>query len=195
MEILVILGSPRKLGNSETLALAAIEGMEAAGAGVETVRLAKLWIQPCIHCGGCDQTGECVLDDDMDCLYEKLWTLPRIVVASPIFFYGVTAHTKAFVDRTQALWSRKRLLQERGEWHRDPARLGYFISVGATRGARLFDGAVMTMRYAFDAMGMGYGGDLLVRGADKRGDLEGRAEELAAARELGRRIVAGTKTP
>ena len=191
MDILAFLGSPRKKGNSEILTEAVLEGVKQAGGSPEIIRLCDLKISPCISCGGCDKTGMCVVEDDMTPLYDKIITIDKIIVASPIFFYGITAQTKAFIDRTQALWNRKRLLQKKGEWIENPERRGFFISVAATRGARIFEGAVLTMKYGFDAMGINYGGDFLVTGPDRRGDMKKYVQKLAEAREAGKNFISG----
>jgi multimeric flavodoxin WrbA len=191
MNVLVFLGSPRKKGNSEILTNAVLEGVRQAGGQPEIIRLCDLKISPCISCGGCDKTGKCVVEDDMIPLYEKIITVDRIIISSPIFFYGVTAQTKAFVDRTQALWNRKRLLKKKDEWVENPDRMGFFVSVAATKGARIFEGAVLTMKYAFDAMDMKYAGGFFVTGPDKRGDMAKYGKNLAEAREAGMNFLLG----
>jgi len=191
MDVLAFMGSPRKKGNSEVLTQELLEGVRQAGGSPEIIRLCDLKISPCISCGGCDKTGRCVVEDDMIPLYEKIISIDKIIVSSPIFFYGVTAQTKAFIDRTQALWNRKRLLQKKGEWVDNPERKGFFISVAATRGARIFEGAILTMKYGYDAMGMQYGGDFLVTGPDKRGDMAKYEKKLAEAREAGKNFILG----
>src|SRR3989339_1583562 len=94
MKVLALSGSPRKKGNTETLLRAVLKGVTAAGGEVELIRLYDLRIQPCIACGGCDKTGECVLEDDMQELYPKILAVPRGILASPIYFYGITAQAK-----------------------------------------------------------------------------------------------------
>ena len=191
MDVLVFLGSPRKKGNSETLTEALLEGVRQEGGVPEIIRLCDLKMSPCISCGGCDKEGKCVVEDDMTPLYEKIITTDKIILASPIFFYGITAQAKAFIDRTQALWNRKRILQRKGEWVDNPERKGFFISVAATRGAKIFEGAVLTMKYGYDAMGMQYAGDFLVSGPDKRSDLAKNEAKLAEAKEAGRNFILG----
>ena len=180
------LGSPRKGGNSEVLLQAVLQGVAAAGGRPELIRLCDLDINPCISCGGCDETGVCVVEDDMTELYEKIMTARYVFLASPIFFYGITAQAKAFIDRTQALWNRHRLWREQGQTPDHTDRKGFFVSVAATRGARVFEGAVLTMQYGYDAMSIQYGGDILIRGVDKFGDMEKMARELKQAEETGR---------
>jgi len=189
MKVLAVQGSPRKGGNTEILLAEVIKGMEEAGGEVELVRLCDLNINPCIGCGGCDKTGRCVVEDDMPQLHDKILASSRLVLASPIYFYGITAQAKAFVDRMQALWSRKRLMLKRGEWRQDPERKGFLVSVAATRGAKVFDGAILTMQYACDAMDMAYGGEFLVRGVDSRGAMARETQTLLDAFEAGKRFM------
>jgi multimeric flavodoxin WrbA len=191
MDVLVFLGSPRKKGNSEVLTEAFLEGVREAGGDPEIIRLCDLTINPCISCGGCDDSGKCVVEDDMTPLYEKIITIDKIILASPIFFYGITAQAKAFIDRTQALWNRKRLLVQKGEWIDNPERKGFFISVAATKGSKIFEGAILTMKYGYDAMGYQYTGDLLVSGPDKRGDMIKSDMKLKEAKEAGRNFILG----
>jgi len=191
MDVLVFLGSPRKKGNSEILTEALLEGVRGEGGMPEIIRLCDLKISPCISCGGCNKTGKCVVEDDMTPLYEKIISTDKIILTSPIFFYGITAQAKAFIDRTQALWNRKRLLQKKGEWVDNPERKGFFISVAATHGSKIFAGAILTMKYGYDAMGMQYAGEFLVSGPDKWGDMAKNEIKLAEAKEAGRNFILG----
>ncbi len=189
MNVLAFQGSPRKKGNTEVLLQAIEQGVQAAGGKFELVRLYDLNIHPCIGCGGCNKTGKCVLEDDMTGLYEKIVASKRVIIASPIYFYNVTAQAKAFIDRTQALWSWKYLLKRKGEWQAASGRVGYFVSVAATKGAKVFEGSVLTAKYAFDAMDMEYGGEFLVKHVDKIGEMAGHEEELKKAEEFGKSIL------
>ena len=189
MKVLALSGSPRKKGNTETLLRAVLKGVEAAGGEIELIRLYDLRIQPCIACGGCDKTGECVLEDDMQELYPKILASQRIILASPIYFYGITAQAKAFIDRCQALWNRKRLQTVKGKWRKDPTRKGFLVAVSATHGERVFEGAILTAKYGFDAMGMAYGGEFLVKGMDGRGDMAKDEATLAQAELAGRKFM------
>ena len=193
MDVLVFLGSPRKKGNSEILTEALLEGVRQEGGVPEIIRLCDLDISPCISCGGCDETGECIVLDDMIPLYKKIISTDKAIISSPIFFYGVTAQTKAFIDRNQALWNRKRLMKKKGEWVDNPNRKGFFISVAATRGAKIFEGSILTIKYGYDAMGMQYAGNFLVNGPDKLGDMAKNEIKLAEAKEAGSNFMLGLK--
>ena len=93
------------------------------------------------------------------------------------------------VDRCQALWARKHVLGMGKEDKRE--RRGVFISVGATRGAKLFDGAVLTVKYFFDAIGVKYSGELLIRGVDDKAQINEHPEALKDAFRLGQELVRG----
>jgi len=186
MNILALLGSPRKGGNSEVLLQAVLQGVTKTAGLTEVIRLCDLNIHPCLNCGGCDDTGECVVDDDMTMLYDKIMANQRIILASPIFFYGITAQAKAFIDRCQALWNRHRLWREQGKVLDKHDRKGYFVSVAATRGARVFEGAILTIKYGYDAMGVQYSGEILVRGVEGLGDMAKYPDQLKQAEETGR---------
>lgn len=189
MKVLFFNGSPRKRGNTETLIAAVARGVEDAGGDVETIRLCDMNIQPCISCGGCNKTGKCVQKDDMTPLYDKIDAARRMVIGSPIYFYGVTAQTKCFIDRTQALWCRKYFLKEKINLPAGLNRKGYFVSVAATKGLKIFEGAILTAKYTYDAVDMEYGDELLVKGVDKRGEMAAETAELARAEMFGRSMI------
>ena len=191
MKVLGIMGSPRRQGNTELLLDKAMEGAGEAGAEVEKVLVSKLKISPCLEIYACRKDGNCAIKDDMQLLYKKLLEADYIIFASPIFFYGITSQAKAIVDRCQALWVRRYVLNMGGEDNRE--RRGVFISVGATRGAKLFDGAVLTVKYFFDAVGVKYSGDLLVRGIGNKGQIEENPAALEDSFCLGRELVRGSR--
>jgi len=189
MKVLGIMGSPRMQGNTELLLDKAMEGAVEARAEVEKVLVSKLKISPCLEIYACRKDGNCAIRDDMQSLYKKLLEADHIIFASPIFFYGITSQAKAIVDRCQALWIRRYVLGMGKEDNR--VRRGAFVSVGATQGKKLFDGAVLTVKYFFDAIGVKYSGDLLVRGVDKKGQIEEHPAALEDAFRLGRELVRG----
>jgi len=189
-EVLVLEGSPRKGGNTEVLMDAVAKGIVEAGGNLERIRVADLQVAPCIGCGGCDKTGHCVVKDDMTTIYEKITAARRLILASPIYFYALTAQLKAVVDRGQALWSRKSLALKAGSWQVNPDRKGFLVAVAATKGERVFEGAILTAKYFFDAADFVYGGELLVRGIDRRGEMKQDQDSLARAEDFGRKVMA-----
>jgi multimeric flavodoxin WrbA len=189
MKVLGIMGSPRRQSNTEILLDKALEGAREVGAEVEKVPISDLDISPCLEIYACFKDGNCSIKDDMQTLYDKLADADHIIFASPIFFYGVAAQAKAVIDRCQALWARRHVLGMGKEDNRE--RRGVFISVGATRGEKLFDGAVLTVKYFFDAIGVKYSGDLLVRGIDNKAQIKEHPTALEDAFRLGQELVRG----
>jgi len=109
--IAAVAGSPRRGGNTDQLLEAAVAGALEEGAQVEWVRPGQMNFVACRHCGGCAQTGVCVISDDMQPVYALIERMDGMLLASPVYFASVTAQAKALIDRTQALWVRKYLLQ------------------------------------------------------------------------------------
>jgi multimeric flavodoxin WrbA len=104
-QVLILNGSPRRHSNSTLLAERAAAGARAAGAGVETFFLHTMDIRPCDACDACQgmEEGECVIQDDMQILYPKLRRADALVIASPIYWFTMSAQTKLFIDRCYAL--------------------------------------------------------------------------------------------
>ena len=185
MKVLGIYGSPRKEGNTDQLLDKVLEGAQSAGAEVKRVYTRDLNLCGCIECGGCDKTGECVVQDDMQKVYPLLDWANVIFLASPIFFYGVTAQAKALIDRAQAHWSRQLLERTPEERKIRMHGRGYLITVGATRGKNLFEGAILTARYFFDALDMSYEGGIFFRSLEKKSAVQENPETLQEAFTLG----------
>jgi len=189
MKVLGIFGSPRRGGNTDILLEETLKGAAKEGAEVDRISLTDYAITPCKECHGCDQTGQCVILDDMQKIYPKLLESDIIILASPIFFYGVTAWAKALIDRSQALWAKKYLLKDPSLGKEGRKRKGFFISVGATKGQKVFEGAILTVKYFFDTFNAEYTGELVFRDVDGKGDILKHPEALQQAFEAGRKLV------
>jgi multimeric flavodoxin WrbA len=190
MKILAVNGSPRRGGNTDLLLGEMIRGAREEGAAVEVLFLRELKISPCLEIYACKDSGECPIKDDMRLLYPKLAEADAVVVASPIFFYAVTAHLKAFIDRCQALWARKYILK-RPIAPEKPGRKGVFLAIGATKGEKIFDGVLLTMKYFFDALDVDFSRSLLYRSVDGKGQILEHPTALIEAYELGRELAHG----
>ncbi|MEJ2689362.1 MAG: flavodoxin family protein [Deltaproteobacteria bacterium] len=189
MRIFALNGSPRRGGNTQVLLEAVLEGVKEKGGEVEVIRLNDLTYRPCQNCGGCTKEGKCVLGDDMNPLYDKLLAADGIIVASPIYFYGVSAQTKAFLDRLQAMWSRKKILEKTGKWQDEKKRKGMFVSLAATKGPKIFDGARLEVYYGLETLGIKKLEEFLVRGIEARGEMAKKTEILEEARKAGAAFV------
>ena len=188
MFVLGLQGSPRAKGNTGILLSAFLDEVERLGGRVSTLDATKMKVMPCLGCGACERKGYCPQDDDMQAAYPLLRKADLVVLATPIYFYGPTAQLKAFIDRSQALWSRKYALDledPRRKW-----RKGFLLAVGATKGKNLFDGTNLTAKYFFDAVGAGFEGTLGYRKVEKVGDMDAHPTALADARAKARELSA-----
>lgn len=111
MKILAIHGSPRK-GNSEILLKEAIKNCDKNIHEITIINPCQLNISGCTACDGCKDTGQCIISDDMERVYPLLKETDRIIIASPIFFFGIPAQFKLLIDRCQCLWYEKYVLKK-----------------------------------------------------------------------------------
>jgi multimeric flavodoxin WrbA len=183
-KVIVLLGSPRKRGNSAILAAQVAGGAKAAGAEVETIFLQGLQIAPCRSCYAC-QKGKgrgCAIRDEMQALYPKLMAAEAWVIASPVYWFTMSAQMKLFMDRCFALLA----------YGKEPLagkRIAIAMSYG---GADPFDsGCVNALRTFQDAfhftgakiVGMVYGS------AYGAGEIRANGPLMEAARELGKALA------
>jgi multimeric flavodoxin WrbA len=188
-KIIAVYGSPRRKGNTALLLKRAVEGARESHADVQEIVLRDLNLSPCMEIYGCKKTGRCVIQDDFQEVYDRLEECDGVMLASPIFFYTVSAHTKILMDRCQSLWVKKYWIEKAPFGGKDFARKGLFISAGATRGKRLFDGVLLSIRYFFDALNVELWRSLLVRGVDLEGDILLHHNHLDEAHQAGRELV------
>ena len=193
MKLLAVYGSPRRNGNTSILLNRAVEGARKAGAEVEEIVLRDLKMSPCLEIYGCKKSGRCVIPDDFQKFHDRILESEGLMLASPIFFYSVSAHTKTLIDRCQSLWVKKHWIDQSPMGAETPKRKGLFISVGATKGKKLFDGALLTIRYFFEVLDMELWNSLLYRGMDFEGDVLNHPEYLEEAYEAGKDLVAAIR--
>lgn len=191
--VLGLAGSPRSQGNTDTLLDRALEGAANQGASVTRVSLSRLRLAPCRGCERCFETGRCIVQDDYQELYDRLVSVERVILASPIYFTGLTAQTKAMIDRCQCLWARRYVL--RAPLPATPSglpRLGALISTAGDKRTS-FDCAVTTTHAFFAVLHTRYAEELLANGVDERGAVSSRADLLDQAHALGARLAQMTE--
>jgi multimeric flavodoxin WrbA len=192
MKVIGLLGSPRRDGNTEILLDRALAGAASAGAETEKIVLSESDISGCSECNDCFETGVCSIGDDMDHIYKELERADRIIIASPMFFMGLTSQAKAVIDRCQCYWALQYVLKE--DFPRPEGslpRYGMFIGTGGTKGLKLFDGAILTLKYFFDAIAITPREELyvLVRGVDDIGEVKSRDDALRSAFDSGKKLA------
>lgn len=184
MTLLVVLnGSPRRQGNTATLLDEAQRAAEASGAKVLRFDLAFLSISPCKACEECFTDGECVIRDDMDALYGALEKADAVIVASPIYFSGMSSYAKIAVDRCQALWARRKVLRK----ERRPG-VGAIVLTAAQPDAK-FDNALSELRAFLIGIGIAPREVLKVAGANGPSYVADHPEVLVKAREMVRDLL------
>ncbi len=191
VRITAVYSSPRAEGNTARLTREAVRGAREAGAEVVEIRLAELEISPCQEIYGClRRDGLCVLEDDFSAARDQLLAAAGIIFSTPIFFYTVSAQAKIFMDRFQSLWVKKYWLEKVPFTTPRYRRRGLLLAAGASQGRRLFDGALMTVRYFFDSFDTELWDSLLCRGLDGADDVLAHPEYLQEAYRKGRRLAA-----
>ncbi|MCX5826353.1 MAG: flavodoxin family protein [Deltaproteobacteria bacterium] len=182
-KVIVLLGSPRKKGNSAILADRIAKGAKAAGAKVETIFLHGLKIAPCNACYACqkEKSKGCAIKDEMQDIYPKLLAADAWVIASPVYWFTMSAQTKLFMDRCFALlaygqdaFAGKRIAIAMSYGDADPFASGCVNALRTFQDAFRYTGAKI--------VGMVYGSAL--------GAGESRANEslMKAAVELGKKL-------
>lgn len=188
MKTIAFLGSPRKDGNTELLLKEAVKGIEASGGAVGIFNLNLLKIRPCQDCGGCECSGVCILDDDMTGLYDEIRTADRIILASPIFFFGLSAQAKTLVDRCQSFWCEKYLLKR--PLPAGPlGRKGLLILVGGMKKEVGVECGDATARAFFRTVSVGEHKVLGFLGVDAKGAIREHPTALQEAFEAGKALV------
>ena len=183
IHVLGISGSPRRRGNTETLIDEVLRGAEQEGASVEKVILSECEIAPCDACSSCEADGECVHQDDMAALFDKMRRSQVWVLGTPVYWWGPSAQMKLFVDR----WYAKVFLDEDKAIFRG-RRIVLAIPMGdadagtARHTVGMFTDALMYAEADLVAT-------VLAPGVNDRGEVAGHASVMAAARQAGRQAV------
>jgi multimeric flavodoxin WrbA len=161
MNILILSGSPRKGGNTELLVDAFAKGA-AKHHHVEIVSVRDVKVNPCLGCNACFKNGICAQKDDMAAIYKKMGQTDMLVIASPVYFYGISAQLKAIIDR----------------FH-NPIRDSFHIKkmalllVGAATLPELFDAILTEYNLCLKFFKLEDAGKILVRGVKDKGDVKG----------------------
>ena len=187
MKIVAFNGSPRPAGNTEVLLAEALKPFQESGHEMRVFNLNSLAFKPCQDCGGCTKTGICIHDDAMTAIYAAIREADRIILASPIFFYSLSAQAKAMVDRCQAFWCEKYLLKKT-----IPAgphgRKGLLLLAGGMKKEDGRIGAEAVARGFFRTCSVPEHETLFFGGIDAKGDIQKHPTALKEASEAGKRL-------
>ena len=160
-KIIVLAGSPRKDGNTDRLVAAFVKGAEKNNE-VEVISVHDYKVNPCIGCNSCfvREGNKCFQDDDMQQIYKKLSQADILLIASPVYFYGISAQLKTIIDRLHT-----------------PLRNSFnikklaLILVGAAELPEMFDAILTQYKLTLNFFKLEDAGKVLVRGAKDKGDV------------------------
>lgn len=180
MNILMLVGSPRRDGNCDTLTRHAAEAAREAGAEVDVVHLGELDIGPCEACNTCRREPKrCHKEDGMQQLYPKLRWADALLISSPVYWWGPSAQVKLFVDRWYAIDDRREVFGGK------PLSL---ISASGSSSPNMADNVFGPFKSIAAYLGMTLLGTLWV-GGDAR-QAAGSPRNIERAREMGRLLAA-----
>jgi len=175
--IVVLSGSPRKGGSTDTLTAAFVEGAQSAGKSVSVFRTADMKINGCIGCSYCfhEQVSCAQFDDDMEQIWEALRNADAIVFASPVYFFSVSAQLKLAIDRTYSMPNVENSIK----------KTAMLLTCGDNSG-KAAEGALFMHKRMVNHRNWDDAGVITAAGANNGLD-DGR-KELEQARSLGREI-------
>ena len=175
VQVLGIVCSPRKGGNTEILVQESLSSAEEHGATTELLTIWNKDVKPCDGCSSCDKTGDCHIKDDMQAIYPKILSADGIIWGTPVYFYDVTAQAKILIDRSLALYTKGGLAN----------KVGGVISVAGSLGHL----AVWNLYSAFFSVNHMLSTDFVAGYATKKGEIRKDKHAMKSARELGRQLV------
>lgn len=172
MKILVLNGSPRPDGSTKSMAEAFREGAVSAGHEVDVVDVCRMKINGCLACEYCHTKGhgECVQKDDMQKVYELLKEADMLVLASPIYYHGISGQLKCVVDRFYS-----------AAYPAKPAKLKKAAMILSSSDPDMYDGAMFSFQGDFlDYLGLESMGVYTSHGSENKS-----AAKLAELRAFG----------
>lgn len=175
--VLVLSTSPRKGGNSDTLADEFIRGAQEAGHQVEKIPLRDKTIGFCKGCLTCQSTQHCVIRDDGDTIAQTMLTADVIVFATPIYYYGMSGQMKTMLDRTNPLFSADYQFRDI-----------YLLAAAAEEDEHTVDGAVTGLQGWIDCFERArLAGTVFAGGVTSVGEIQGHSA-LEQAYEMGKQV-------
>ena len=176
-KVLIVSASPRKCGNSDLLCDQFMCGAKEAGNQVEKIFLRDKRINNCVACGACQGNGgNCVQEDDMAEVLDKMIAADVIVMATPVYFYTMNGQMKTLIDRTYARYTKISNKEM------------YFIATAADGRKQAMERTVEGFRGFTSCLpGAREQGIIYGTGAWKAGDIKG-SQAMTQAFEMGKKV-------
>ncbi len=176
----ILLGSPRRGGNTDKMAEALAEGASENGYEIRMVKLSSMNLKGCLDCRKCWSTGTpCVQKDDMDEVYRDIEAASVIAFVSPLYYYSWSTQIKPVWDRSLPFYMP-------GASRTITGKRAILLAAAGDKEESKFEGMTVSFKNSADFMGFEIAGTVCAPGIYKKGDIEQLgAEYLTAARELG----------
>jgi len=180
-EVLGVVGSPRKGGNTQILVSEILKGAREAGARTELLSLGKLRIEECDGCHTCWDTEVCRINDGMVRIYKKLMDSDCIILATPMYWFGPTVPMKAFIDRLVYFCCSRNEDKIKG-------KEVVLATVLAGEDPNDANPLLRMLKMTVDYLGMKLRGKIIVPGVAEKGAIRKKKRKLKEAFNLGRLI-------
>lgn len=179
MKILAIVGSPRPKGNTNYLVDQALEEASKLGIETEKIILSDYHVNPCLGHDNCASLGSCLQKDDTAAILDKYCQADGVILATPVYYFNVTAQMKTFMDRTYFLYMKSR---------KSRAKTVGVIVIATCEGVE--DTLHTLGQFMDESFDIEEGQRLIVTGyASRLGDTKNNPTLIADARNLGKRMV------
>ena len=186
IKIIGILGSPLPEGNTAALLDRALQGARDAGCEVEKIVVANLDFQACNEMMFCREHDTCIMDDDMQQMYQKFREMDGVILATPVMTMGIPGKLKSFMDRFQVFFMAK-YVRKKPFFTKERAsrRNGLFICISGMKIPEVFVGVKLSVKAFFDIIDCTYRDELLINDMDAIQDIRTRTDLLDAAYKKG----------
>ena len=175
--VLIISSSPRKGGNSETLAASFAKGAEETGHKVETVYLREKKYGFCKGCLACLKVGHCVINDDAVEIAARMHDADVLVFATPVYYYSVSGQLKTMLDRANPLFDSDYAFTK-----------AYLLATAAEDGEETVEGTVKAVQGWVDCFERcELAGTVFAGGVNDVGDIAGHPA-LEKAYQMGKEV-------
>lgn len=168
MNILVLNGSPRPKGSTKQMITAFKNGAESVGHQVNAIDVCQIKVGGCLACEYCHTKGNgiCIQNDDMQIIYDLLKEAEMLVIASPIYYHGISGQLKCVIDRFYS-----------AAYPRKPKKLKGIAMILSSGDSNMYDGALFSFKGDFlDYLGLENMGVFTAHGAENGS--EKKLEEL-----------------
>jgi len=183
LKIIAIVGSPRPNGNTNYLTDLALEEASKLGAETEKAFLGKYTINPCLGHQECKTYDTCVQKDDAIPILDKVYKADGVILATPVYYFNVSAQLKALIDRNFYHNEHKMKCKAKA--------VGIIVVAG---GDGIKDTVTTLKRYVDDAFTVNEENVFVASGyADIHGEVKDKPDLIEAARNVGRQMAESLK--